>query len=73
MNDTNCDAFMFAYLVNTTAIRLMDNSLISRITDFPAVINGVVTSADYLSIYTTKYSDSSYIMTVNLTAIVPDN
>ena len=40
--------------------------------NFPTVVNGVITSADYLSIFTKDYKDSPYIVSVTLTAIFPD-
>ena len=38
------------------------------ITDFAKVINGVTTFGDYVSIFTSDYKDSAYIVNLTLTA-----
>ena len=51
--------------------RISDNSNF-LITNFPLIVNGATTSDDYLSIFTTNYKDSHYIVNVLLTATLPD-
>ncbi len=38
-----------------------------------APVNGATTSDDYLSVYTTNYKDSPYIIKIFVTASPPDN
>ena len=40
--------------------------------NFSTPINGATTSDDYLSIFTTNYEDSPYIVNVILRATLPD-
>ena len=42
------------------------------ITNFPIAVNGATTSEDYLSILTTNYNESPYIVNLVLTATLPD-
>ena len=42
------------------------------ITDLLTPVNGVTTSGDYLSVFTTNYNDSSYIVSVALSVTRPD-
>ncbi len=48
------------------------NILGYNISNFPSVLNGVTTSADYLSVFTQSYSDSAYVMSFTITAYTPD-
>jgi hypothetical protein len=72
VNDTNCDPFIFTYVINTTSTKSNQNILVYNITDFPSVINGATTSGDYISVYTPSYSDSAYVMNFTITAYTPD-
>ena len=72
INDTNCDPFVFAYVTTTNALKISDKSIITRILDFPMVVNGATTFDDYFSLLTTKYNDSPYIFNVSIMAIFPD-
>ena len=40
--------------------------------NFPTTVNGATTSGDYLSVFTTSYKDSPYIINVVLTATISD-
>ena len=72
VNDTNCDPFNFTYVINATSTKSNQNISVYNISDFPTVINGAATSADYLSVYTQSYSDSEYMMKFTITAYTPD-
>ncbi len=72
MNDTNCDPFNFTYVINTAFTKSIQNILVHNISDFPSVVNGARTSADYLSVYTQSYLDSAYEMNFTIIAYTPD-
>ena len=40
--------------------------------DFPRIVNGAVTSEDYLSIFTSNYNNSPYKVNITLTVSRPD-
>ncbi len=61
---------MFSYSVNIIAKRISDNSGV-LVTNFPIVVNGATTSLDYLSISSSNYMDSPYIVSVKLFASFP--
>lgn len=71
LNTIKYDGFNFSYTENVIAKRLSDNVNL-LVTNFPAAINGATTSGDYLSILTTNYKDSPYIVSVTLTVTRPD-
>jgi hypothetical protein len=48
VNDTNCNTFTFTYVINTTSNQSNQNILGYNISNFPSVINGATTPADYL-------------------------
>ncbi len=50
---------------------MTDNSFV-LLANFPTPVNGDNTYGDYLSVFTTNYSDSPYIVNVSLTASPPD-
>ena len=70
LNTINCDNYKFSYSVNVIALRISDNNNV-LITSFPTPVNGVTTSGDYLSVFTTNYKDSPYVINVVLTASLP--
>ena len=63
MKEAPC-LFELAYLLGSTSNVLMNN--------FPTTVNGATTSGDYLSVFTTSYKDSPYIINVVLTATISD-
>ena len=67
LNTINCDNYNFSYSKSVIALRISDNSNI-LITNFPTPINGATTSGDYLSVFTTNYKNSPYVINVVLTA-----
>jgi hypothetical protein len=67
LNTINCDSVNFSYSQSVTALKISNNNKIS-LTNFATPINGVTASGDYLSIFTTDYSDSPYYVTIVLTA-----
>ena len=71
INTINCDSFTFSYLVNILALRISDNTN-AMITNFANVIHGVTNFGDYVSIFTTDYKDSAYIVNLTLTATFLD-
>ena len=70
LNTINCDNYKFSYSVNVIALRISDNNNV-LITSLPTPVNGVTTSGDYLSVFTTNYKDSPYVINVVLTASLP--
>jgi hypothetical protein len=70
LNTTNCDSYKFSYSENVIALRISDNSNV-LINNFPTPVNGVTTSGDYLSIFTTDYKNSPYEINIVLTATLP--
>ena len=73
INDTNSDPFQFTYSINSSSSKNSDNNIIYNISYFPSVINGITTLYDYLSVYTTSFYDSPYIINTTITAYTPDN
>ena len=71
LNTIKCDGFSFSYSANIIAQRTSDQSNVV-ITNFANVINGATTSGDYLSVFTTSYNDSPYVVSVTLTVTRPD-
>ena len=69
-NTISCDDYKFSYSKSVIALRVSDNSNI-LISNFPNPVNGVTTSGDYLSVFTTNYNNSPYIMNVKLTTTLP--
>ena len=70
-NTIKCEGFNFSYSANIVAQRINGNSNV-LITNFLTPVNGAKTSEDYLSIFTTDYKDSPYIVNVVLTMTFPD-
>jgi hypothetical protein len=70
LNSFNCDNYKFSYSKSVIALKISDNSNV-LITNFPTPINGPTTSGDYLSVYTTNYKNSPYVINVVLTATLP--
>ena len=71
LNTNNCDGFTFSYSAIITASRTSDNSNVA-ITNFATIFNGATTSGDNLSIFTTSYNDSPYVVSVTLIVKRPD-
>ena len=71
LNAINCDGIQFSYQINVIANRMSDNSNVV-ITNFASAVKGTTTSGDYLSIFTSNYFDSPYIVSVTLTVMRPD-
>ena len=67
LNTINCNDYKISYSKSVIALKISDNSNIS-ITDFPTPINGATTSGDYLSVFTTNYKNSPYLINVEFTA-----
>jgi hypothetical protein len=67
LNTINCDSVKFSYSKTVTALKISFNVKISM-TNFATPVNGATTSGDYLSIFTTDYSNSPYIVAIELTA-----
>ncbi len=57
--------------MSTLAKRISDQNNIIM-SNFPIIVSGSTISEDYLSILTTNYNDSPYIVRVTLTVIRPD-
>ena len=70
LNTINCDDYKFSYSVNVIALRISDNSNV-MISNFPIVVNSAKTSLDYLSISTTNYMDSPYIVSIKILVNFP--
>ena len=68
-NTINCDDYKFSYSKSVIALKISDNNRIS-LTNFVRPVNGATTSKDYMSIFTTDYTNSPYNVTVVLTATV---
>jgi hypothetical protein len=71
LNTVDCNNYKFSYSKSVIALKISDNSNI-LITNFPTPINGATTSGDYLSIFTTNYKNSPYVINVVLTATLPE-
>ena len=71
LNTILCNGYNFSYSANIIAKRISDNSNV-LITNFPNPVNGATTSGDYLSIFTTNYRDSPYIVNIVFTTTRPD-
>jgi hypothetical protein len=56
--------------VTAIALRISDNSNVI-ITNFPTPVNRATSSEDYLSIFTTNYKNSPYVINVAVTATLP--
>ncbi len=67
LNTIYCDIVKFSYSQSVKALKISDNTQISM-TNFATPVNGATTSGDYLSIFTTDYSNSPYNVTIVLTA-----
>jgi len=61
LNTIDCDNYKFSYSLNVIAIRITDNNNV-LITNFPTPVNGATTSGDYLSVFTTNYKNSPYLI-----------
>ena len=70
-NTISCNGYYFSYSTNIVAQRITDNTNV-LITNFSTPVNGAITSGDYLSIFTTNYKDSPYIVNVVITTTLPD-
>ena len=70
LNTIDCDNYKFSYSVSIIALRISDNNNV-LITDFPTLVNWVTTSGDYLSIFTTNYKNSPYVIDVIIAASLP--
>ncbi len=71
-NTISCDYYKFSYTISALALRVNDNSNV-LISNFLNPVNGVTTSEDYLSVFTTNYKDSPYIINVALTATLTES
>ena len=67
LNTINCDNYKFSYSVSAIAFRISDNSNL-LIPNFPTPVNGASTSVDYLSVFTTNYKNSPYLINLEITA-----
>ncbi len=56
--------------MSVIALKISDNSNV-LITNFPTPVNGATSSEDYLSIFTTNYKNSPYVINVVVTATLP--
>jgi hypothetical protein len=72
LNTINCNSVKFSYSQSVTALKISNNNKISM-TNFATPVNGATTSGDYLSIFTTDYSNSPYNVTIVLTATLPES
>ena len=72
LNTINCDSVKFSYSKSVTALKISNNAKVSM-TNFVTPINGATTSGDFLSLFTSDYSDSPYNVTVVLTAILKES
>jgi hypothetical protein len=70
LNTIDCDNYKFSYSESVIALKISDNSNL-LINNFPTPINGATTSGDYLSVFTTNYKNSPYVISVVLTATLP--
>ena len=70
LNTIDCDNYKFSYSVSIIGLRISDNNNV-LITDYPTLVNGVTTSGDYLSIFTTNYKNSPYVIDVIIAASLP--
>ena len=70
LNTINCETYNFSYSESITGLRISDQSNV-LLTNFAVPVNGATTSGDYLSILTTNYKNSPYIVNVVLTATLP--
>ena len=70
LNTINCNDYKISYSESLIALKISDKSNV-LITNFPTPMNGVTTSGDYLSIFTTSYKNSPYVINVILTATLP--
>ncbi len=70
LNTINCDSYKFSYSKSVVGLRISDNSNV-LINNFPTPVNGVTTSGDYLSIFTTDFKNSPYVLNVVLTTTLP--
>ena len=66
LNTINCDNYKFSYSKSVISLKISDNSNVP-INNFPTTINGATTSDDYLSVFTTNYKNSPYVINVVLT------
>ena len=53
-NTKNCDSYKFSYPKKISAQIIGDQNYVPQM-NFPTVVNGLTTSSDYLSIFTTNY------------------
>ncbi len=56
--------------MSVIALKISDNSNV-LITNFPTPVNGATSSEDYLSIFTTNYNNSPYVINAVVTATFP--
>ena len=70
LNTTNCNDYKFSYSVRVIALKISDNSNL-MINNFLNLINGTASSGDYLSVFTTSYTNSPYVISVLLTTTLP--
>ena len=70
LNTIYCDNYKFSYSKSVKALKISDNSNV-LINNFPTTVNGATTSGDHLSVFTTNYKNSPYIISVVLAATLP--